>query len=281
MRYKSSLFMLVLAVALGLLLVVPQVKAEMPVGKIASFSGEVYVLSGKKVFSVSQVGQVLNAGDRIQTKDGEAEIHFTDGAIMKVSPYTTSMVQERMEETGFWPFKTKSLVRRLTCFVGKLWFKSGKQVKTNYLQTPTAVAGLRGSEAAVGYDNATSYLEGVSGDLFETYGTFVEGFFENPGVDAATKNQVYQALAQAAETGDVASAEAAIAAAGMSLANNPDPTVAKEAQDVVEQLTGSRPSEPEPAAEQTTGSVWTTTSSTTTTSSVETTTSPTSPPPQQ
>jgi hypothetical protein len=277
MSYKSRISVLLLAVAVGVMLLVPPVQAATPVGKISAFSGDVAVLSGKKVLNVTQVGQVLNAGDRVQTKDGDAEIRFIDGAIMKVSPYTTTMIQEREEETGFWPFKTRQIVRRLTCFVGKLWFKSGGTVKNNYLQTPTAVAGLRGSEASVGYDNATSYLEMVSGELAVTYGTFVQGFFENPGVDAATKNQVYQALAQAAESGDVGAAEAAIVAAGMALVNNPDPTVSTEAQDVVENLTGRRPQAEPPSAAAGTTSVLTTTSSTTTTSSVETTTSPTAP----
>jgi hypothetical protein len=258
---------------------IPQVQAATPVGKISSFSGDVTVLSGKNAYKVTQVGQVLNAGDRVQTKDGDAEVKFIDGAVMKISPYTTTMVQEREEETGFWPFKTKQVVRRLTCFVGKLWFRSGGNIKNNYLQTPTAVAGLRGSEAAVGYDNATSYLEMVSGELAATYGTFVQGFFENPGVDAATKNQAYQALEQAAASGDTGAAEAAIVAAAMALVNNPDPVVSNEAQDVVENLTGSRPQpQPQPGAAGGTTSVVTTTSTTTTTSSIETTTSPTSPP---
>jgi hypothetical protein len=262
-----------LAVAVGVFLLVPQVQAAVPVGKISSFSGDVNVLSGKKVSKVTQVGQVVYAGDRIQTKDGDAEVKFMDGALMKVSPYTTTMVQEREEESGFWPFKTKQLVRRMTCFVGKLWFKSGKDVKTNYLQTPTAVAGLRGSEASVGYDNATSYLDRVSGELFESYGSFVEGFFDNPGVDAATKNDVYQALEQAAAAGDEAAAEAAIASAALALSNNPDPTVAEEARQVYEDVTGQKVSEPAPRGPST-PRVITTTSSTSTTSSVETTASP-------
>ena len=278
MRTKSKVSFLLLAVAVGVMLLSAPAVAMTPVGKISSFSGDVTVLSGKKVYNVSQVGQVVNVGDRVQTKDGEAEIRFMDGAIMKVSPYTTTMVQQREEETGFWPFKTKQIVRRLTCFVGKLWFRSGSDVKTNYLQTPTAVAGLRGSEAAVGFDNATSYLDMVSGDLFETYGNFVEGFFDNPGVDAATKNQVFLALEQAAETGDEAAAEAAIVAAGTALANNPDPKVATEARKVVQDLTGKAPQpktgEGEGETTAATSSVVTTTSSTSTTSSVEATASP-------
>ena len=278
MRYMSKVSLLLLAVAVGVFLLASQVQAATPVGKISSFSGVVNVLSGKKVVKVTQVGQVVYAGDRIQTKDGDAEVKFMDGALMKVSPYTTTMVQEREEETGFWPFKTKQLVRRMTCFVGKLWFKSGNDVKTNYLQTPTAVAGLRGSEASVGFDNATSYLDRVSGDLFESYGTFVEGFFDNPGVDAATKNDVYRALEQAAETGDEAAAEAAVASDAVALANNPDPKVAEEARQVYEQVTGQKVPPPAPGTQATTSqattSKVTTTSRQTTTSSSESTASP-------
>ena len=98
MRYMSKVSLLLLAVAVGVFLLASQVQAATPVGKISSFSGVVNVLSGKKVVKVTQVGQVVYAGDRIQTKDGDAEVKFMDGALMKVSPYTTTMVQERQEE---------------------------------------------------------------------------------------------------------------------------------------------------------------------------------------
>ena len=220
--------------------------AEEPLARITDFNGDVIVLTDSKVVKVEDVGHPLGEGDRVQTKDGTAEITFEDGAIIKVSPFTSTQIQEKEEESGFWIFKTLETVRRITCFVGKLKFKSGFKVHLNYLQTPTAVAGVRGSEAFIGHDGVKNFITQISGK-FETIGEFVEGYFDNPGVEAASKSKVYNALdgayeayEKAEESGsetDQAKAELsgleAVKAAAEELANNPDPKVAEEAQQVL------------------------------------------------
>jgi hypothetical protein len=44
----------------------------------------VVVQSGAKLDKVTQIGHALIAGDRVQTKAGEAQVTFTDGALMKI-----------------------------------------------------------------------------------------------------------------------------------------------------------------------------------------------------
>jgi len=195
MSSKLKLFLVSWIVGLCTFVFANGAFAAKPVAKLTAFKGEVLVLSGTGVKQITQKGVVLNEGDKIQTKNGEAEVTFDDGAVMKLSPFTSSMVQEREEESG-WLFKTKNPVRRLTVFVGKLWFKSGSSQKKNFVQTPSAVCGLRGTELEVGYDNVKSYLNTISGET-QTLGEFLKGFFDNPGVDAATKNEVYATLVSA------------------------------------------------------------------------------------
>ncbi|MEW6667872.1 MAG: hypothetical protein AB1512_21895 [Thermodesulfobacteriota bacterium] len=240
-RFRKPL--LLLGLCLVTLVLVPRVEASAPIAKITAFKGEVLVLSGTEFVKVTQAGVPLNEGDKVQTKEGDAEITFMDGAVLKMSAHSSSMIEEREEESGWWIFKSKEAVRRVTVFVGKLWFKSGASPRKNYLQTPTAVCGLRGSESEIGFDNVRNFLNVISGGS-DTIGEFVRGVFENPGIDAATKNALYNALIaaqqayntaqQTGNTLDKAKAELsgleAIKSAAQALQNNPDAKVADSAK---------------------------------------------------
>jgi len=247
---RLSMSVCVLAVFASLLLTAPSAFAAKAIAKITSFKGEVVILTETQFTQVTQSGVAVNEGDKVQTKQGEAEITFWDGSVMKMSPFTTTMVQEKEEESGWWLFKSKGMARRLTVFVGKLGFKSGASQTKNYLQTPTAVCGLRGSEADIGFDNVRNFLNQISGGS-DTVGDFVRGVFQNPGIDVATKNQLYNSLVAAqqaynlaAQTGgalEKANAEMAglqaIQNAAAALQNNPDPAVANAAKAALAETT--------------------------------------------
>ena len=248
-RFRILLVLFILF--MGMFLLAYQTHAAKPIAKISSFQGEVSLLSGKKFIRVN-LGQPLKNGDRIQTKEGEVEITFNDGAVMKVRHFSSTMIQEREEKSGFWIFKTKRAVRRLTIFVGKLWFKSGVSKRKNYMQTPTAVCGVRGSVVEAGYDNVLSLLNVIEG-LVDKVGPWEEGPFADPGVLAAGKNKVYAAIADAhAELKAAAAikdpdarakamAEAEVKALNIViivaevLKTNPDPTVVEEAAKAAEE----------------------------------------------
>ncbi len=241
-RRLPTIFMLLGLMGVPMIFTSP-VHASKPVARVTGFQGEVRVLTDTTITPVTAEGMVLKSGDRLQTEQGSVEITFMDGAVMKVRPYTTTMVQEREEEKGWWLFKSKQAVRRVTVFVGKLWFKSGVSARKNYLQTPTAVCGIRGSDGDIGYDNLNTYLNMYSGEA-DPVGQVFMGFFEDPGISAAAKNAVYKALEsayqkaqQAAKSGktlDLAAAKAqaleVIKAAAEELLKNPDETVRTEAQ---------------------------------------------------
>ena len=220
-----------------------QAAASEPIAQIFSFKGEVIIQSGTDIFRLTQVAFVLKDGDRIQTKDGEVTVKFSDGAVMKIRPFSNVVLQEREEKGGFWIFKTKRAVRRITCFIGKMWFKSGISKRRNYLQTPTAVCGVRGSELEGGYNNVDSLLNVISG-IVDKVGTWKEGAFADPGSAAAFKSKVYQSVTKAMSISEKAKttrkaidlAKARVEAlrvvkeAASELKKNPDKNIAREAQ---------------------------------------------------
>jgi len=151
MKTFSKLIAWCMVVGLMSIPLVSQGAADAPViGKFSRVKGEVSLLSGTTLTPVKGAGTSVKTGDRIQTKDGEADLLLNDGAIIKISPYTNGQIQERDEKTGKFTLKAKP-VRRITCTVGKMWVKSGKSNRKTFLQTPTSVCALRGTEVAFGY----------------------------------------------------------------------------------------------------------------------------------
>lgn len=245
MNPRFRILLVFLALSTGVLLFASQTNAAKPIAQVSGFKGEVIIQSATEIFRVTRLGQILNDGDRIQTKQGEAQIAFNDGAVMKIRPFTSTMIQEREEKSGFWIFKTKKAVRRITCFIGKLWFKTGVSKRKNYLQTPTAVCGVRGSDGDIGFDPAKleTYLNMYAGEA-EVVGKVIRGLFADLGPEAAKESPVFQALAKAHKkteeakaTGkavDLAKARVealkVVKEAAVELQQNPDDDIAKEAQ---------------------------------------------------
>lgn len=165
MNTRFRILFITLILLMTSFFIAPPADAAKPIATISAFKGEVVIQSGPDIADAKEIGQPLMEGDRIQTKDGEIEITFNDGAVMKVRPFTSTMIQEREEETGWWIFKTKKAVRRLTIFVGKIWLKSGVSKRKNYLQTPTAVCGLRGTTMNAGNIEGQFLIQPIVGDF--------------------------------------------------------------------------------------------------------------------
>jgi hypothetical protein len=173
-------------------------EASAAIAKISGFKGKALIQSGVDIVPITHIGQEINVGDFVQTENGEVEIFFNDGAMLKVSPYTTTMIQEASEESDVWIFKMIRPTRRVTCFVGKLWFKSGSSNKKLFMQSPSAVAGIRGSEGDFGFNpdpaKLQTFLNMYAGEVDSTVGNIIKGFFENPGMTAAPQSIVYHTL---------------------------------------------------------------------------------------
>ena len=201
---EKTLTAIFVAAGLILLYVSPAAAA---IAKISRFNGTVTVQHESSISKVSQAGVAINSGDSVTTQEGEAYIVFTDGAVTKLSPYTCIQIIEYTEESGTWIFKTSYNARRIMCIVGKIWFKSGASNTKNYLQSPKAITLLRGSDGDFGFDNVTTYINMYTGANQKIAGQIIQGFFQNPGIDAATKNTIYQAAMIATQqTAQVSSA---------------------------------------------------------------------------
>ena len=199
MSYRPRTSLLLCVFLLGIFLVWPSASVAAPIAKITQFKGEVLIVSGEQLSMVTSAGHPINDGDSVQTKNGEAQITFTDGALMTIRPYTSTVIQEAEEQRGWFLFKAKDLVRRITCQVGNLWFKSGTSGRKNFLQSPTAVCGLRGSIDEFGYNNVMTYIREIEGgsDLAGTVQRVTEEFFKSLQANAqqyAGQNPVYNKL---------------------------------------------------------------------------------------
>lgn len=144
MNNRSKFLIIFIAFFMSVCFIAPQAFAAGPIAKISGVKGDVMLQRGEKFIDV-KVGLPVMHGDWVQTKDGKADITFNDGAVMKISHFSSTMVREREEKSGWWIFKKKGIARRITCYVGKLWFKRGASKTKNYMQSPTAVCGVRGS----------------------------------------------------------------------------------------------------------------------------------------
>ena len=103
--FRSHLFLGTLFI--GIFFLVPQLQAAKPIAKVTSFKGQFLIQSGTEMVPVRRVGQYLYTGDRVQTKNGQVQVTFNDGALIKVSPYSNTLIQEREEKSGFWAFKSR------------------------------------------------------------------------------------------------------------------------------------------------------------------------------
>jgi len=221
-------------------------KAE-PIGKVEKFQGIARILSGDKVTDVTAIGQVVLSGDKIQTEQGEVEVKYNDGADLKVKPFSVISTVEKKETKGIF-FKTTEDARRITAYVGNARFKSAGEAgtKKNYLQSPTAVCALRGSEADFGGNAVQTFLNLISGDV-AIVGNVIRAAVPESSITFANQSTVFAAIRTAAATASQQGASPlviqtavlqATMAAAVTMLQNPDPnvTTAAKVETVVAQV---------------------------------------------
>ena len=100
----------------------------------------------------------LGSGDFVRTLNGQANVTFNDNSIVTLNQGTTIQIQEQM--------RGGTVSRRITQAIGNLWFRIQNVTGTQTtLETPTAVAAIRGTEGTQDVPNniVTDYAvnEGV------------------------------------------------------------------------------------------------------------------------
>ena len=104
MNLKFRIPLLCMIFFVGVFLLAPQINAAKPIATVSSFAGDVLVQTDVRVVKLTAIGLELNTGDRLQTLQGEAQITFDDGAVMKLRPFSNVMIEQgdegRAQEEG-------------------------------------------------------------------------------------------------------------------------------------------------------------------------------------
>lgn len=135
---------------------------------LATAAGGATAAAGKVEFVVGEVtavredgskraltrGSEVQPGDTIDTGEGRAQLRYTDGAMVSLSPRTQYRIdayefkgQADGSEKGFFSL-LKGAMRTITGTIGKT------DRKTYRLDTAVATIGIRGTEYAVAYGNS-------------------------------------------------------------------------------------------------------------------------------
>lgn len=130
-------------------------------------------------------GAELNAGDRVATNEGRAQIRFTDGAFVSLQPNTDFAIREYRydgrtdgSERGLFGL-LKGAMRTVTGAIGRV------NRGAYEIQTPTATIGIRGTGGLIQvFDDGRTLLRGSSG-VWTLAGLDRKNVIDVPGGQAA------------------------------------------------------------------------------------------------
>jgi ferric-dicitrate binding protein FerR (iron transport regulator) len=154
-----------ISIALALLLAAPGIALGADVGAIASVTGHAEVgRSGQ--WTPATAGMGVQLGDELRTKDGRMRVVFQDDSTLNLAENTTLVVDDQVFQPEQSTFKSlmKVIRGKVRATVGSVYQKPGA---TYEIETPTAVAGVRGTTFLVSYDEADNTTEvlGIRGKV--------------------------------------------------------------------------------------------------------------------
>jgi hypothetical protein len=153
MNPRFRILGLFLALLVGISFLTSQAYSSKPIGKISRIKGKVILLSGRE-FKEVRIGHPIFHSDWIQTMDGEVDVQFHDGALLRVKQFSSTIIRERQETISRFS-GAKKLFRRITCFAGTLILKMERAFNydreriANYFQSSNSVSGVRGTKIGV------------------------------------------------------------------------------------------------------------------------------------
>lgn len=115
-------------------------------GRVSFVSGDVTVSSGDGQTRALKRGDIINGGDKIETRSGRLQLRFTDGGFVSLQPNTVFGVDQYLyankppEETSLFFSLLRGGMRTITGAIGKVNKQSYK------VRTPVATIGIRGTE---------------------------------------------------------------------------------------------------------------------------------------
>jgi len=142
-----------------------------PAGSFTRVEGSVDILRATESAAVqARAGDAVSMGDAIRTKrNGKAEVQFQDGTVIQLAPETRITIDEYSfgatgaRERGFLSLLRGKLRAVVSKFKGTV-VPASKTDSGFSVKTPTAIAGVRGTDFIVYYERGISgiiFLEGV------------------------------------------------------------------------------------------------------------------------
>jgi hypothetical protein len=150
MKPRFRILVLFLVSLVGIFFLTSLAHTSKPIGKITNLKGKVILLSGRE-FKEVRIGHPVFHSDWIQTMEGEVDVQFHDGSLLRVKQFSSTIIRER-EETVSRFSGAKKTFRRITCFAGTLILKMERAFNfdkgriANYLQSANSVSGVRGTK---------------------------------------------------------------------------------------------------------------------------------------
>lgn len=149
-----------------LLLASPLAALADDVGAVASFTGQAEIGRDGQ-WRTPETGMPVRLGDQLRTADGRLRVVFQDDSVLNLGENTTLTVDDQVFQPQQGTFKSlMKLVRgKVRATVGSYYQQTGAAYE---VETPTAVAGVRGTTFVVSYDEAdeTTEVLGVHGRVF-------------------------------------------------------------------------------------------------------------------
>lgn len=133
------------------------------VGQIAAVEGQAEVGRGGSTVPAA-IGYEIELGDELRTGDGRMRILFRDDSVLSLSEDTNLVVDEQVfnPEAGNFSSVIRLLGGRIRAAVSEYYGEPGAAYE---VETPTAVAGVRGTTFTVAYDdeNRVTEVMGIRG----------------------------------------------------------------------------------------------------------------------
>lgn len=154
---RRMVFLLVGLLCLG------SMAAAQDVGVVAASQGVAEIHRGGAV-TPAVIGTQVRVGDELRTGDGKLRVVFQDDSVIDVGERTTLVVNEQVFNAGGGQASSlmNLVVGKARALVSHYYGAAGTQYE---IRTPTAVAGVRGTEFIITYDadRDVSSVVGIDG----------------------------------------------------------------------------------------------------------------------
>lgn len=168
---KPVLVMVICCITLTFMLHQIPAFARASTGRLSAFHGDVKLIRKGRSLSL-ELNMQLVAKDRVTVGVGEAQITYDDGSILTIKSHTDITLDQREKKRKIFGIWSKPYLGRLvTIFKGKVLgiVKRRRGLVTEF-ETPTMVAGVRGTDLTIEVDPETGETKcGVGAGQMELY----------------------------------------------------------------------------------------------------------------